>query len=315
MKNKAIITSLNAGIYKLVDKNTNVEYQAYAKGFFRYQKVDEKSEFNINITNKNKKDIKILKISPKVGDIVEYEISNDKCFIVKIYPRKNEILRPDVSNVDNAILIFSAKEPDISFMLLDKMILLCYIENIKPFLVITKKDLDSNLNILKDKLNYYNKYLNIDIYYVNNLKEFDNSFLDSIIKDKITILAGQSGVGKSSFINNIYPMINIKTQEISKALGRGKHTTRNADLYYIKGGYIADTPGFSSISIPLKSEKELINYYPDFIELSRDCKFGYKCFHILEPNCNVSNNLDILKSRYINYTKLYDEIKSRKKIY
>lgn len=315
---KGLLTKLVAGKYLLYDYSLDKYIEVLPRGNLRSRKIDEKSKFNKDITNKNKKEIKTIKLEPKVGDYVIYEQNEDKYFILDILERKNELLRPDCCNVDNCLLVFSITEPVFNMMSFDKMLIMLYQENIKPYLILTKKDLlnEDNKKIIND-LKYYEKNIGLEIFLINNLEDTNLDFLKSIVENKITVLMGQSGVGKSSFINLIDNNLKLHTQEISKALGRGKHTTRHHELYYLFSGFICDTPGFSAIDLKIKDYKEVKNYYPDFILFSQNCKYN-SCLHINEPGCEIIlkyQNKEILESRYMNYLKIVDEIKNKKKIY
>ena len=178
-------------------------------------------------------------ITPLVGDNVEIDIN--KKVIDKVLPRKNELIRPPVANIDQAIIVTSCLNPDFSSNLLDKMLNIIEYNNIKPIIVITKYDLLSDTNYIDNIIKYY-KRIGYQVFINNQIDE-----IKKIFKDKVTILTGQTGVGKSSLINRLGNM-NLKTNEISKALGRGKHTTRAIELYDLFNGLIADTPGFSSLS-------------------------------------------------------------------
>lgn len=316
---KALIVKKDSLYYDLLDLENNTYLKALVKGKLRSIKVLKDSKFNFNKSDKNKKDIKKIQIIPKVGDICIYEKNNDKYLIDEILERKNDLVRPDIANVDQAILVFSVVEPEFSFNLLDTFLFITFFNNIKPILLITKTDINiDKTNILREKLDYYKNKLDLDIYYINNHDfNFNNN---NIFKDKITVITGQTGVGKSSFLNNLSNNINQKTQDISKALGRGKHTTRNTELFYVYEGFIADTPGFSQVKINLKDKYDLKEYYPDFKVLEQNCKFSNKCLHtnIKKELCNVVleyENNTILKERYENYLKFFKEIENIKKIY
>lgn len=316
---KALIIKLIGGNYTLVDLDTKQELQARARGGLRYIKVEPGSVFHRTISQRTKKETEILQVSPKVGDYCYYDDSEDVVLITEILPRENELSRPDISNIDQLLLTFSAVEPDFSFNLLDKFLVLAYKNDLKPTLLVTKIDLTNNelLEDLKKDLSYYEK-LGINIFYINSLDLSSTSKEQIFLENKITVLAGQTGVGKSTFLNAIKPELDIKTGEISKALGRGRHTTRHTELYKIRGGYIADTPGFSKLDLDIFEFYELKWYYPDFEELSPNCKFGSSCNHLQEPGCEVTklvNTGDILQSRYDNYVRFVDEIKSKKRIY
>ncbi|MGI6781593.1 MAG: ribosome small subunit-dependent GTPase A [Acholeplasmataceae bacterium] len=319
MKKKALITKLIGGNYTIIDLKTKEEYEAKARGGLRHIKVDPSSSFHRTVSKRTKKEVELLQISPKVGDYCYYDDSEDTVLIDEILPRKNELSRPDIANIDQLLLTFSAVEPAFSFHLLDKFLISTYQNNLTPVILVTKIDLATKeeLDNLKTDLSYYKKK-GIDIHYVNSLD------LESVVKeklfleDKITVLAGQTGVGKSTFLNALKPGLDLRTGEISKALGRGRHTTRHSELYKIDSGYIADTPGFSKLDIDIFRFEELKNYYPDFIELSSECRFGNSCNHINEPHCKVIKevkNGNILKSRYDNYLNFIEEIKNKKIIY
>ncbi len=316
---KALIIKLIGGNYTLVDLDTKEEFQARARGGLRYIKVEPGSVFHRTVSQRTKKETEILQVSPKVGDYCYYDDSEDVVLITEILPRENELSRPDISNVDQLLLTFSAVEPDFSFNLLDKFLVLAYKNDLKPTLLVTKIDLINNedLKNLKANLSYYEK-LGIKIFYVNSLDLSTTSKEEIFLENKITVLAGQTGVGKSTFLNAIKPELDIKTGEISKALGRGRHTTRHTELYKIRGGYIADTPGFSKLDLDIFEFSELKWYYPDFYDLSPNCRFTSSCNHLKEPGCEVTklvNTGDILQSRYDNYVRFIDEIKSKKRIY
>lgn len=280
---KGLITKLIGGLYTI--KVGTEYYERKARGKFRH-------------TNE----------SPKVGDIVDI----DDDFIIKIYERKNELVRPPVANIDQVILVFSATEPEISFSLLDRFISLITYNNIGIVLVITKMDLldENQKQSIKESLKYYETMFRV--IYTKSIT--DHNFKDlHILKDKISVLAGQSGVGKSTLINAISGR-NILTQPISKSLGRGKHTTRHSELMEVEEGLVADTAGFSSLDFIDMDEVNLAQSFHDFFELSHDCKYR-GCLHISEPKCNVKAQVGtvIPESRYNNYLQFMEEVKNRRK--
>ncbi len=251
-----------------------------------------------------------LKISPKVGDNVKIENG----FISQILARKNSLTRPPVTNVDQVLLVFSAVEPKFSFALLDRFISLITYNKIDIVLIVTKIDLLSadKMLKLKDKISYYQKMM--DIYYTANIDNIKIIDLEKLLKNKISVLAGQSGVGKSTFVNSI-SSLKILTQPISKALGRGKHTTRHTELIEIYGGLIADTAGFSSLDFGEMDKYDLVESFQDFVEVADRCKYR-GCLHLKEPSCEVKNLVEdkkILRTRYDNYVKFNDEIIENKK--
>lgn len=313
---KGQIIKLIGGLYELIDLESKAIIQARPSGILRYQKLDESSTFNKSVTKKTKLEYKIVQVSPKVGDIVDYDDSDINHLIRKIEPRKNELNRPDVANVDQVLILNAAINPTFSFNLLDQFLILIEKANIKPIIIVSKIDLIAEkdlLEIQKD-LDYYES-IGYDVHYVNSKQKIGFDTLEDIFKDKISVLAGQTGAGKSTFLNALMPDLGIKTQEISKALGRGKHTTRHTELYAYAGGMIADTPGFSKLELDMFDALELKDYFIEFRAHSAFCKFGNKCVHIHEPGCAVKDNPKILKTRYQNYLKYYEEIKNKKEVY
>ena len=237
------------------------------------------------------------KITPLVGDFVK--ITKEKNLIEEIMKRKNELIRPPVSNIDIALVVTSAKEPDFSSNLLDKMIDIIEFNNIIPVICISKYDLLDNTKEMDEIVAYYKKI---------GYKVFINTQIEDIkkiFKDNITILTGQTGVGKSSLINKLEKSMDLKTGEISKALGRGKHTTRHTELFELFDGYVADTPGFSSLNFIGMNKEDIRDNFIEFNEYKDKCKYR-DCMHVNEDDCEikrrVSNN-EILKSRYDNYVK------------
>lgn len=242
---------------------------------------------------------KNLKISPLVGDDVIFDPKEK--IILEIKTRKNKLIRPPISNVDQVIIVLSVKEPDLDLYLLDKLLCIIEFNKIKPIICFTKMDL------LKDKDEYYK----IKRYYKNigyDVYENNDSKIKEIFKDKISVIAGQSGAGKSTLLNILDSSLKLKTNEISKALGRGKHTTRHVELIKINGGMCADTPGFSSISLKEINKNDIKNNFIEFTLYKNLC--AYKdCNHDLEDDCEIKKQVDknILKSRYNNYIKFRKE--------
>lgn len=229
---------------------------------------------------------------PLVGDIVEFDDENN--YILEIKKRKNSLIRPSVSNIDQVVIITSVKDPDFSSNLLDKLLVIIEYNNIKPIICFTKLDLlhDENINMIID---YYKK-IGYEVYLNTQLDE-----IKKIFKDKVTVFTGQSGAGKSTLLNKLDESLNLKTDEISYALGRGKHTTRHVELLNLYGGLVADTPGFSAIDL---NELSDIQIKDAFIEFRNECKYR-DCMHINEDGCEVLKRLnnDIMPSRYENYVK------------
>ncbi len=253
-----------------------------------------------------------------VGDFV---IFGEDGFITKIEERRNLLIRPLVANIDYGAIQFSAKDPVISYDKLEILILNSFYNRITPIVVVNKIDLltAEELEEIKSRLEYLSK-IKIKVFYISTYKEIGIQELKNYIKDKVTAFGGPSGVGKSTLLNMLQNTKELKTGETSKRLKAGKHTTRDSKLLPLDiGGYIIDTPGFSSVELPpTKNVDELINLFPDF-KLSKECKFK-NCIHINEPNCAIKEAVEkgeIMKNRYELYKKCYnlskDEIWNRYK--
>ena len=235
-----------------------------------------------------------MHISPVVGD--EVMIDEENKIILEVLPRKNELLRPPVSNIDQGIIITSLKHPNFDSNLLDKLLTIIEWNNIKPIIIFTKVDL-VNLEEFKEVIDYY-KRIGYDVYLNNETLK-----IKKICKDKISVFAGQSGAGKSTLLNKIGKNLNIKTGEISLALNRGRHTTRHVELLNVEGGLVADTPGFSAVEFVDMTPGDIRDNFREFNIYRRDCKYR-DCMHDKEDGCKVKEMVasgDILKSRYENY--------------
>ena len=270
-----------------------------AKSSFFKCLLEDKSEIICRASKK----LTLNKNEIITGDLVIIDL--DKNYIIEQLPRNNELIRPKVSNIDEAVLIFSATQPRLSYKLLDKLIALMEINEIKSNIVITKMDLLTNeeQEELKSNLKYYEKIGYCVLYKNEQLAEIKDK-----LKDKKYLFTGQSGVGKSTLINELIPSLEIKTQEISKALNRGKHTTRELTFYSYNNGFIVDTPGFSALN--LNFDKQIIrDSYVDFQPYNEFCYYK-TCMHVNEPKCGVKeaiNQNDGLKKRYENYINILKE--------
>lgn len=263
----------------------NKEYTCKARGRFR----------NDNIT-------------PLVGDMVEFD--NKENYILKILKRKNELLRPPVSNIDQAFIITSTKKPDFSSNLLDKLLCIIEFTSIKPIICFTKLDLlnEKELVEINEIVSYYNK-IGYDTY-LNT----ETELIKKVFKDKISVFTGQSGAGKSTLLNYLDTSLNLKTDEISEALGRGKHTTRHVELIPLYEGLVADTPGFSSLDFNGMTKEDVRDNFTEFNDYKEGCEYR-SCMHNLEPNCEIKKQVklgNILESRYENYIKFINSIKESK---
>ncbi len=259
------------------------------------------------------------KITPLVGDDVLFDITGDDTgYIIEVKQRKNELIRPPIANISQAIVVMSAIQPAFSLLLLDRFLVAFESENIRPLIVITKLDLVDEV-LLKEIHAYQKQYESIG-YHVELLSLNDDEwipFIKDYFKDEITVLTGQSGVGKSTILNRINPNLLIETGEISISLGRGKHTTRHVELIEINGGFVADTPGFSSLELTKIEQEQLGNYFIEMNHYIPYCKFR-GCLHDKEPKCAVKQayeNDEIIPSRYKNYVTFLQEIQSRKPRY
>ena len=237
------------------------------------------------------------KLIPLVGDYVEI---NDENYILDIKERKNNLNRPMVANIDIALIVTSLKRPELSTYLLDKMIVNVSSINIKPILVFTKYDLipDEERKEYDEIINYY-KSVGYDC-----LLNTETDKLDGLIDGKVVVLTGQTGVGKSTLLNKLLPEVNQETNDISDALGRGKHTTRHVELFKYKNSYIVDTPGFSALDINEEDENNIRFYFKEFN--NDECKFN-DCKHINEIGCKIKEDVEngvILQSRYDNYKRM-----------
>jgi ribosome biogenesis GTPase / thiamine phosphate phosphatase len=259
------------------------------------------------------------KVTPLVGDDVVFQAENEnEGYILEIKERKNELVRPPIANVDQALLVFSAVEPAFSTALLNRFLVLVEYNNIRPIIVITKMDLANNEEkaTIEEYANDY-RTIGYEVMLTSSEKETGLEELFPHLNGQISVFAGQSGVGKSSLLNALVPDLDLKTNIISSHLGRGKHTTRHVELIKVANGLVADTPGFSSLEFT-EIEQEDLNYcFPEFERASENCKFR-GCLHLAEPKCAVKAGVEegiIPKYRYADYQDFILEIKERKPRY
>ena len=290
--NKGLIISLIAGVYKVYDLDTCEKVLCKPRGVLR-----------------------IKGVTPKVGDYVEYTIEGELGIIENIKERSNDLIRPYICNIDQTFVIFSVKEPDLNLNLLDKFLVTLEYNNILPIIIFNKWDLLNDLEQkeIKEIINYYSQigYKTI----ITSTKDNLINDLKDYLNDKISVFTGQSGVGKSSLLNVLDPSLVLSTNEISLALGRGKHTTRHVELLKIENGWIADTPGFGTIDFEGMEKTDLAHNFIEFFKVSNECKYN-GCLHLNEPSCMVKKHVNeglIRKSRYENYQTFINDLGKDKK--
>lgn len=256
------------------------------------------------------------KIKPLVGDNVRIEIIDEENFkgnIEEILERKNELIRPAAANIDQALLLFAIKDPAPNLNLLDRFLVMMDYQNVPVIVCFNKVELvdekeQERLRSIYEKCGC--RVLFMSIYENKGVDE-----LKKLLHDKTTILAGPSGVGKSSFTNILLESDIMETGGISR-IGRGRHTTRHSEIFNMYGkSYICDTPGFTSLMLPELEKEDLRYYFPDFEEFEGKCRFN-GCVHVNEPGCAVKMAVDegiLSKDRYQSYVTLYEELKNKKK--
>ena len=286
MNLKGIITKGIGGFYYV--EVANAIYECKARGIFR----------------KNK-------ISPLVGDVVEISINeNAENTIDTILERKNSLIRPPVSNIDNLLIVVSTTDPKPNFYVIDKLIAIAEHKNIEPYIIISKTDLSSYAEIVD---NY--KDVGINLIVLDNEDSYNK--IKEIMKDKISAFTGNSGVGKTTLLNKLDNTLNLSTGAISDKLGRGRHTTRQAQLFRVCGGYVIDTPGFSSLDfekVEIIKKDELPYCFREFKEYLGTCKFT-SCSHVNDKGCSICEAVKdgkISQSRHNSYIQMYNQAKEIK---
>ncbi|MBW9212369.1 MULTISPECIES: ribosome small subunit-dependent GTPase A [Terrabacteria group] len=276
---------MKAKIIKIVSKNYGVFLE------------DTKEKVSARVAGKVR-----LQFSPVVGDMVEVIQQADCYVIVSILARRNSLIRPAIANVDQAFIVMSVVDPNFSTALIDRLSILIKAAGIEPILVITKTDLEYPNYVEKEIKEYETGRMLV----IRCEKGFINPAIQHTLAGKITVLTGQSGAGKSTLLNTLDPNFQLETQEISKALGRGKHTTRHTELHEVAGGLVADTPGFSSLSFAHLEIKNIAGYIPDFEPYVHQCRFN-DCLHENEPDCAIKEAVAqgcISKTRYQSYLQV-----------
>jgi len=256
------------------------------------------------------------KITPLVGDRVKMSVVDEeskKGVVEEIDKRDTELIRPPIANVDKALIVFAVKNPKPHLSLLDRFIVLAEKENLEIVIVLTKADLDDDNTL--EKITSIYELSGYKVIPVSNKTKLNINAIKEELKDSVVVFAGPSGVGKSSLLNEIDENFKLQTGEVSDKIKRGKHTTRHAELLKLEcGGMVADTPGFSSLTLDDIDENELKDYFIEFEEYD-ECKFGSRCVHENEPSCAVKEaveNGEISKKRYDSYIQLLNEIRQSK---
>jgi ribosome biogenesis GTPase len=282
-----------AGFYYVHVAGSGI-YECRAKGIFR----------------KDKK-------KPLVGDDVEMEVLDDeekKGNIIRLLPRKSQLIRPAVANVDQALVIFAMQQPKPNFGLLDRFLILMRRQHTETVICFNKKDLSGEEE--QKRLAEVYKRCGCQVLFVSAAEREGIPELEALLKGKTTAVAGPSGVGKSSLINLLQADVQMETGEISKKIDRGKHTTRHSELISMgEDTFICDTPGFSSLYLENMEKEELKEFFAEFEEYEPYCRFQ-GCMHIHEPDCGVKEALEegkISRERYDSYVELCEELKEKRR--
>ena len=282
-----------AGFYYVHTENAGV-FECKAKGIFRNQKI-----------------------KPLVGDDVELELlDEDKklASIIDILPRKSQLLRPAVANVDQALIVFAATNPEPNWNLLDRFLILMTKQNLPVIICFNKVDLITE----EERLEIENGYRNsgYEIRFLSAKEEEGTEEIRQLVHKKTTVLAGPSGVGKSTMVNLLQNGVVMETGAVSEKIKRGKHTTRHSEFIWVEEDtYLLDTPGFSSLDIDEIEAEELKDYFPEFLNYEGNCRFR-GCVHENEPDCAVKEAVregSIAKRRYESYLMLFRDLKSKKR--
>ncbi len=287
-ENKGIIVRLLGGFYYVDTGDSIIECKA--RGIFRKKGL-----------------------SPVVGDNVVISIEKEGyAAISEILPRKNSIVRPAVANIDKLFIVSSVCEPEPNLFIVDKMTATAFYKNIEPVLIFSKSDMLS----AEKYLEIYGKAGIKAVSFSSKTGEGADK-VRALLKDSVAAFTGNSGVGKSSLLNFLFPELNIATGDISKKLGRGRHTTRSVELYKTESGYVADTPGFSTVDLEryeIISKDMLAGTFPEFKDYINTCQFT-SCAHICEKGCAIIEAVKqgkISKSRHKSYVEMYNEVKDIK---
>lgn len=282
-----------AGFYYVNDGENRV-YQCRAKGIFRNRKI-----------------------KPLVGDNVEFSILDEEAGegnIDEILPRKNALVRPAAANVDQALVLFALTQPSPNLNLLDRFLVMMAMEEIPVVICFNKADLGDGA--MEEEYKKIYEGAGYEVHFISARTDLGMDQVRGLLRGRTTVLAGPSGVGKSSLTNRIQPEASMETGGISRKIERGKHTTRHSELFFVeKDTYMMDTPGFSSMYTPEIEASELKEFFPEFAEFENECRF-LGCVHIGERVCGVKEAVKegkISLSRYENYRLIYEELKQKRR--
>ena len=282
-----------AGFYYVHDGHSRI-YECKAKGIFRNQKV-----------------------KPLPGDDVEFTVLDEiegEGSITAILPRKNALIRPAVSNVDQAVVVFALTAPEPNLNLLDRFLVSMERQGLPSVICFNKTDLDDGSAEERYRSVYHAS--GYEIHFLSTQSERGVEELRDILRGKTSVLAGPSGVGKSSLMNLLQPEAAMETGAISEKIQRGRHTTRHSELFYLEPDtFLLDTPGFTSLNVEGVECQELKAYFPEFEPYTDECRF-LDCVHVGERDCGVKTALaegHICRERYENYLQIYQELKNKKK--
>jgi ribosome biogenesis GTPase len=237
--------------------------------------------------------------------------------IEKVEKRHNVLTRPPIVNVDQALLICAQTLPNPDYNFLDRLLIQVGEADIKPVLVVTKYDLKGDSGEKEEDLFAYYEKIGYEVYRVSSVTGQGLEKIRQCLEGKISVLAGQSGVGKSSLLNALCPGLELRTNRVSRKIARGRHTTRHVELMVCAGGLVADTPGFSSLYLPKIKKEELAGFFPEFIPYLGQCRFK-SCLHHKEPDCAVKEAVqsqDILPLRYEHYLIFLQELMANERSY